>query len=208
MGDLRRVQIVGDGNVRIALLSIKDLGAYTAELLGQPRTLNRQVYIYTEVLTMTEIWNTMAVVSKERPITEYLSIQQLRLITESYYQRAFGTGQADRTTDERKFLTARAIHMWCVEGFNSPEAADFLGVLDFWDLFPDYRKPNYDVWKPMSLKRYFEEIIDPSFIRSLLSGPGPGDDNSPPRDRQREGQSFTISSVRTIASTEDIIVLD
>ena len=66
-------RIVEDGNKKFALTDMTDIGKYVAEIVSDPRTLNRCVFVYTEVLSMNEIWDVMAKASGETPPKEYVS---------------------------------------------------------------------------------------------------------------------------------------
>lgn len=66
-------RIVGDGNQRFALTDMEDIGTYVAQIISDPRTLNKHVFAYTEVLSMNEIWAAMAAASGEVPPKAYVS---------------------------------------------------------------------------------------------------------------------------------------
>jgi nucleoside-diphosphate-sugar epimerase len=74
-------RIVGDGSVRFALTDLSDIGKYVAQIVADPRTVNRRVLAYTEVLSMNEIWDVMAKASGEKPLKDY--------VRSSVKQRAF-----------------------------------------------------------------------------------------------------------------------
>lgn len=65
-------RIVGDGTVRFALMDMMDIGRYVARIVADPRTINRCVLAYTEVLSMNEIWDVMANASGEEPLRDYV----------------------------------------------------------------------------------------------------------------------------------------
>lgn len=66
-------RIVGHGNQKFGLTDMGDIGKYVAQIISDERTLNRRVFAYTEVLSMNEIWDTMATVSGETPLKEFVS---------------------------------------------------------------------------------------------------------------------------------------
>lgn len=66
-------RIVEDGNQKFALTDMADVGKYVAQIVSDPRTLNRRVFAYTEVLSMNEIWDVMADASGEEPPKDYVS---------------------------------------------------------------------------------------------------------------------------------------
>ena len=58
-------RIVEDGNQKFALTDIADVGKYVAQIVADPRTINKHVFAYTKVLSMHEIWDNMAIVTSE-----------------------------------------------------------------------------------------------------------------------------------------------
>lgn len=60
-------RIVGDGNQKFALTDMVDIGAYVSQIISDPRTLNKRVFAYTEVMSMNEMWSVMAAASGETP---------------------------------------------------------------------------------------------------------------------------------------------
>jgi hypothetical protein len=60
-------RIVEDGSRGFALTDMVDIGNYVAKIVSDSRTLNKHVFAVTEVLSMNEIWDTMAAVSGETP---------------------------------------------------------------------------------------------------------------------------------------------
>lgn len=70
-------RIVGDGNVKFALTDLLDIGKYVAQIVADPRTINRRVLAYTEVLSMNEIWGVMAKASGEDPPKDYVRLPPL-----------------------------------------------------------------------------------------------------------------------------------
>ena len=45
---------------------------HVAQIIAEPRTINRHVLAYTEVLSMNEIWDVMARASGEEPPKDYV----------------------------------------------------------------------------------------------------------------------------------------
>jgi hypothetical protein len=65
-------RIVGDGKQEFALTDMVDVGTYVAQIISDPRTLNRHVFAYTEILSMNDIWDVMAKASGETPLKDYV----------------------------------------------------------------------------------------------------------------------------------------
>lgn len=68
-------RIVGDGNQEFALTDMADIGHYVARIISDPRTLNKRVFVYTEVMSMNDIWGVMAAASGETPPKAHVSRQ-------------------------------------------------------------------------------------------------------------------------------------
>jgi uncharacterized protein YbjT (DUF2867 family) len=58
--------IPGDGNVPIAVTDFRDIGTYAVKIITDPRTLNKRVLAYTEVLTFDEIIDILSKLSGEK----------------------------------------------------------------------------------------------------------------------------------------------
>lgn len=66
-------RIYGDGNVPNAMIDLDDVGVYVAKIVADPRTMNKKVLIYSEVLTHNEIWATVADITGEEPFRNAVS---------------------------------------------------------------------------------------------------------------------------------------
>jgi hypothetical protein len=58
-------RILGDGKAPSARTHIKDIGRYVAKVIADPRTLNKSVFTYSEVLTSNEVFNIVERLSGE-----------------------------------------------------------------------------------------------------------------------------------------------
>ena len=67
-------RIVGDGSVKFSLTDLSDIGKYVAQIVADPRTINKHVLAYTEVLSMNEIWDVMTKASGEEPPKDYVRL--------------------------------------------------------------------------------------------------------------------------------------
>lgn len=50
-------QIVGDGTHPWALMDNREIGKYLARIIADPKTLNKQVFCYSEVWTQNDVFN-------------------------------------------------------------------------------------------------------------------------------------------------------
>lgn len=67
--------IPGDGNIRNALTDVGDVGRYVALIISDPRTLNKMVFAYNEVMTANEAYDLMEKLSGEEIQRNYVSTQ-------------------------------------------------------------------------------------------------------------------------------------
>lgn len=64
--------IPGDGMVPVAYTGLSDVGVYVAKIVADPRTLNKKVFVYTEVLTGNQVADLMDELSGEKSIRNYV----------------------------------------------------------------------------------------------------------------------------------------
>ncbi|KZF21394.1 isoflavone reductase family protein [Xylona heveae TC161] len=148
-------RIVEDGNQKFALTDMADIGKYVAQIVSDPRTLNRHVFAYTEVLSMNEIWDVMARASGEDPPKDYVSGAELNEIIDVCRKRLQESESGMRARDimdVANFNMGQYRISWCIRGDNTPEYADYLGYLDFWKMFPDFPKGR-------SLMEFYQEVL-------------------------------------------------
>ncbi|KAJ5470034.1 isoflavone reductase family protein, partial [Penicillium desertorum] len=149
-------RIVGDGNVKFALTDMSDIGKYVAKIIADPRTINRRVLAYTEVLSMNEIWDVMARVTGEEPPKSYVSEEQLHDIIAECRKRlessSLSLSDPSNIMDTANFNMGQYQISWCIRGDNTPEYADYLGYLSFWELFPEFPKGK-------SLEVFYKEVL-------------------------------------------------
>ncbi|KAE8136424.1 isoflavone reductase family protein [Aspergillus pseudotamarii] len=146
-----------DGNQKFALTDIEDVGKYVAQIVADPRTINKHVFAYTEVLSMNEIWDTMARVTGEKPEKEYVSVAEIHEIIEACRERLEKSPHKmthpDNIMDCANYNMGEYRISWCVRGDNTPEHAEYLGYLDFWKLFPSFQKGT-------SLESFFQSVVN------------------------------------------------
>lgn len=65
-------RIPGDGNVLSAFTHNRDVGQYVARATLDPRTLNKFVFVYSEMLTMNQVYDILEEVSGETVPREYV----------------------------------------------------------------------------------------------------------------------------------------
>ncbi|KAJ4286540.1 hypothetical protein N0V90_013240 [Kalmusia sp. IMI 367209] len=140
--------IAGDGNVPIALTDLRDVGTFVVRIIFDPRTLNRMVFAYTEVLTHNQIYDLLERVSGE-------SLQRKYVLADDIKARIRGVEAIHPAPDSAAFVELAQLQYWysCgVRADNTPENAQYLGYLLGKDLYPDI--------KGISLESYAKEVIE------------------------------------------------
>jgi nucleoside-diphosphate-sugar epimerase len=67
------IRIPGDGNVLSAFTDNRDIGKLVARTIADPRTLNQQVFLYSEMTTLTKVYDLLEKISGEDVPRDYVS---------------------------------------------------------------------------------------------------------------------------------------
>ncbi|KAI8931457.1 hypothetical protein NX059_011783 [Plenodomus lindquistii] len=142
--------IGADGNVEFAGVDVADIGTYVARIIADPRTLNKQVFAYSQVTTQNHIWDTMEALTGETIPRTYLTKED----AEAILAGAKDVDMTDLAAMLKRSLTAYA-YSWAIRGDNAPKQATYLGYLLAKDLYPDVKTKGID-----------------DFIREIVQGKG------------------------------------
>ncbi|UPK91680.1 hypothetical protein LCI18_002615 [Fusarium solani-melongenae] len=126
--------IAVDGNVPVALTDLRDVGPYTALIISDPRTLNRMVFAYNEVLTFNQMYDIAEKVSGEKLHRKYVPAEEIEARVREWEEK-------NPAPDSVEFITLSQMQYWyscCVRGDNTPENAQYLGYLLAKDLYPEF----------------------------------------------------------------------
>jgi hypothetical protein len=66
-----------DGNVPSALAALRDVGRYVAKIITDPRTLNKRVHVYNELLKRNEVYDKVETLAGEQLPRSYVSDHHL-----------------------------------------------------------------------------------------------------------------------------------
>ncbi|KAI2602151.1 NAD(P)-binding protein [Hypoxylon sp. NC1633] len=66
----------GNGTVPCAYTDVPDVGTYAAKIIADPRTLNKKIFAYTDILTAKQIAELMEELSGEKVIQKHLSVDK------------------------------------------------------------------------------------------------------------------------------------
>ncbi|KAK6816110.1 hypothetical protein RU639_009054 [Aspergillus parasiticus] len=138
------------GNAPNLLTDLRDIGPFVARIIADPRTLNRSVYTWSDVLTQNEIFDMMEEVSGEKIERTYMSAETI--------ETAIATFKETLEKEPENIPTRLALTMFqyflskAIRGDNRPEYAKYLGYLDARELYPDF--------EPRSFRNYLKEVLD------------------------------------------------
>lgn len=68
--------IGGDGNMLSAITDVRDIGAYVARIIADPRTLNHMVFAYNELITQNQVYDLLEKMSGEKVERNHVSSVQ------------------------------------------------------------------------------------------------------------------------------------
>ncbi|KAJ5588200.1 isoflavone reductase [Penicillium hordei] len=143
--------LYGDGNVPSAITDSRDIGRYVARIITDPRTLNKSVFAYSEVLTQREIFQIMEEASGEKLDYNYISNEDAMARVVSAQIAAEAAGLGDKGA-QSALAVAQYTYSTCVRGDNTPDYARYLGYLDGKELYPDVDF--------IPFRKYVSELID------------------------------------------------
>ncbi|KAK1702172.1 hypothetical protein BDP67DRAFT_550565 [Colletotrichum lupini] len=126
--------IAGDGSTLSALTDVRDVGRFTARIIADPRTINKMVFVYGDILSQNQIFNMLDEMSGETTKREYANAIE---------KSAF---------DNRMKIFYEYWYSMGVRGDNTLEYAEFLGYVDGTKLYPDFQ--------PITFEAFLKEVLD------------------------------------------------
>lgn len=141
--------VYGDGNFPSALTDLRDVGKYVARIIADPRTLNKSVFVYNEVLTQEQIFTLLEKASGEKIPREYLSKEEIEA-TIAAASKKFYDEEWSLPNLLGLVVVQYANSVW-LRGDNTPESAEYLGYLSGKELYPDV--------ETIKFERYVAEVL-------------------------------------------------
>ncbi|KAH6953493.1 hypothetical protein DER45DRAFT_587019 [Fusarium avenaceum] len=139
-----------DGNVPSALADIRDVGRYVARVIADPRTLNKRVHIYNEVLTRNQVYDIVEKLSGEKLERKYITEEE---VTSRIKEAQPGLLADPSSLDALSRLsTSQLLLSWAIRGDNTPEYAKYLGYLDGEELYPDFEFTKFEDYVKAALE--------------------------------------------------------
>ncbi|KAL2793051.1 NAD(P)-binding protein [Aspergillus keveii] len=139
-----------DGNVPSALADLRDVGRYVAKIITDPRTLNKRVHVYNELLTRNEVYDKVEALAGEQLPRSYVSEEQV-LARIDNARKELDENPSDLTAIGA-LTTTQLFCSWGIRGDNTPEYAQYLGYLDGKELYPEFEFKKFD--------DYVKEVLD------------------------------------------------
>ncbi|KAJ7727522.1 hypothetical protein DFH07DRAFT_930752 [Mycena maculata] len=136
-----RLTIHGDGNMPTMLTDLRDIGPFVALIIKDPRTLNRFVIAYGDVLSENETFHIMEDLSGEKINRVHISIEELL----ASRARAAAALKADPPKAGARMVASGENYKYSkyVRGDNTPEHAQYLGYLDARELYPEFKPRSF-----------------------------------------------------------------
>ncbi|KAJ6142771.1 hypothetical protein N7471_002224 [Penicillium samsonianum] len=134
--------IIGDGDQLSGLTDLRDVGRYVARIIVDPRTLNKMVFAYNELLTQDKIFKLMGELSGEKIERTYLPAAEIHSRVDTA-RKAMKEGSTD-ALDKLMLYTSEYCLSWGLRGDNTPEYAKFLGYVTSKELYPDFNGVRFE----------------------------------------------------------------
>ncbi|KAJ7642070.1 hypothetical protein FB45DRAFT_737838 [Roridomyces roridus] len=137
------------GDTPNMLTDLRDIGRYVARIIQDPRTLNKAVATYSDVLSEREIFTMMKEMSGEDIPTKEVTAEEI-VASRARAVAALAASPQDYIAQLAAWSEDYKFSKY-VRGDNTPAYASYLGYLDASELYRDF--------KPITFKAYLEELL-------------------------------------------------
>ncbi|KIW41828.1 uncharacterized protein PV06_05435 [Exophiala oligosperma] len=130
-------EIYGDGETPNMLIDERDVGRITAQIIKDPRTLNKRVYCYGQILSQKEVGTIIRQKTGEELDLESVSAADIydRIATA---RKAYAAEPQD-WMKQVQLCQALYLPSKYLRGDNTPECSEYLGYISAHDLYPDFQ---------------------------------------------------------------------
>ncbi|KAJ7687138.1 isoflavone reductase family protein [Mycena rosella] len=144
------IEIYAEGTMPTMLADLRDIGLFVARIIKDPRTLNKFVITYSDVLSQNEIFGLMEEMSGEVIQRKYVSANELIDLRARHH----ATLKVEPDNLPVRFASIKEDYMYSkyVRGDNTPAYAAYLGYLDASELYPDFQ--------PRTFKHFVTELLE------------------------------------------------
>ncbi|KAJ7982981.1 hypothetical protein DFH06DRAFT_978420 [Mycena polygramma] len=136
------VEIHGYGNMPTMLTDLRDIRPFVARIVKDPRTLNKSVIAYGQVLSENEVFETMEALSGEKVERIYISTEKTIAARAALAAKV----KADPNDRLARIWAVSEDYRYSkyVRGDNTPAYAAYLGYLNAKELYPDFEARGFD----------------------------------------------------------------
>ncbi|TRM70583.1 hypothetical protein BD626DRAFT_544855 [Schizophyllum amplum] len=138
LADITR-QVVGTGDMPLALTDLAHIGDYVARIIKDDRTLNKTILIWEDEKTQNQGW-----AHAERKLGSDFVQQKKKVIPEAEFMKQLEAARAAPP----EYIVMRFVEEYryslCIRGDNTVAKAKAAGVLDFKELYPDVKAPTFE----------------------------------------------------------------
>ncbi|KAJ7890350.1 hypothetical protein B0H13DRAFT_2252672 [Mycena leptocephala] len=144
------VDIHAGGTAPTMLTDLRDIGTYVGLMIKDPRTLNKFVFTYSDVLSQNEIFALMEEMSGEKVERKYKSADAIMASRKSAAAAAKAQPE-NQLVNMGVFISDYQFSTY-VRGDNTPAYAEYLGYLDARKLYPEFQ--------PKTFKDFVAELLE------------------------------------------------
>ncbi|KAJ7236855.1 hypothetical protein B0H12DRAFT_1190825 [Mycena haematopus] len=145
------VEIHAGGIAPTMLTDLRDIGRFVALIIKDPRTLNKFVATYSDVLSQNEIFALMEEMSGEK-IEERKYISADEIVATRVQATANVKAQPENFMAQMMSFIADYQYSKYLRGDNTPAYAKYLGYLDARELYPEFQ--------PITFRAFVAELLD------------------------------------------------
>ncbi|KAJ6605407.1 hypothetical protein DFH09DRAFT_1121335 [Mycena vulgaris] len=145
-----KVEIHAGGTAPTMLTDLRDIGPFVARIIKDPRTLNKSVFTYSDVISENEIFALMEEMSGEKIERIHVSADDIAA-GRARYAALLAAEPGNRLAH---IMSSSEDYNYSkyVRGDNTPAYAAYLGYLDARELYPDYQ--------PRTFKAFVAEVLE------------------------------------------------
>ncbi|KAJ7620490.1 hypothetical protein DFH06DRAFT_1285687 [Mycena polygramma] len=145
-----KVEIHAGGTAPNLLTDLRDIGPFVARIIKDPRTLNKSVFTYSDVLSENEIFDLVEEMTGEKIERKYLSADEV-IASRAQAAEAVKANPSNPMA-QMMFYLGEYDYSKYVRGDNAPAYGEYLGYLDARKLYPDF--------KPITFKEFMGEVLE------------------------------------------------